>query len=172
MKKKTRKVGRPTSYEPAIVEALCLAIATSSEGLRRICARNKRFPSTTTIYRWLAENDEFRARYARARELQAQALFDEIIEIADHTKMGTVTKIDYRGRRERRIGDMTDRARLQIDARKWALSKLIPKKYGDRSDPDPGQRDPLAELVECMKETSKRIGPPEGLVQRAVEEGG
>jgi hypothetical protein len=69
-----------------------------------------------------------------------------------------------------RIGDMTDRARLQIDARKWALSKLIPKKYGDRSDP--GQRDPLAELVECMKETSKRIGPPEGSLQRAVEEGG
>jgi hypothetical protein len=59
MKKKTRKVGRPTAYEPAIVEALCLAIATSSEGLRRICARNKRPPSTTTIYRWLAENDNW-----------------------------------------------------------------------------------------------------------------
>ena len=98
-------------------------------------------------------------------------MFDEIIEIADHTKMGTVTKIDYRGRKERRIGDMTDRARLQIDARKWALSKLISKKYGDRADLDPGQRDPLAELVECMKETSKRIGPPEGsqnVIQRAV----
>lgn len=74
--------------------------------------------------------------------------------------MGTVTKIDYRGRKERRIGDMTDRARLQIDARKWALSKLIPKKYGDRADLDPGQRDPLSELVECMKETSKRLGRP------------
>lgn len=67
MKRKQRRVGRPTGYEPAIVVALCLAIATSSEGLRRICTRNKRFPSTTTIYRWLAEHDEFRARYARFR---------------------------------------------------------------------------------------------------------
>jgi hypothetical protein len=29
-------------------------------------------------------------------------------------------------------GDMVDRSRLQIDARKWILSKLLPKKYGDK----------------------------------------
>jgi hypothetical protein len=48
--------------------------------------------------------------------------------------MGVVTKVDRRGGKEQRIGDMTDRARLQIDTRKWALSKLLPKKYGDRLD--------------------------------------
>ena len=29
-------------------------------------------------------------------------------------------------------GDMVDRSRLMVNARKWPASKLAPKKYGDK----------------------------------------
>lgn len=165
-----RKTGRPADYNEEIAERLCRAIATSSDGLRVICARNPKFPSRTTIYKWIAENPNFANRYARAKQFQAQAIFDEIITIADQTRMGTVTKIDSRGKRERRIGDMTDRARLQVDARKWCLSKLLPKVYGDQPEVDVGREDPVLLLIEEMRRESKRIGPPEGEVMPADDE--
>lgn len=41
-------------------------------------------------------------------------------------------------------GDMVERSRLQIDARKWLASKLAPKKYGDKLEL---AGDPLSPLV-------------------------
>jgi hypothetical protein len=65
------------------------------------------------VFRWLANNKEFRDQYARAREVQADVLADEILDIAD---------------------DSSDpaKARVQIDARKWLAGKLRPKVYGDK----------------------------------------
>jgi hypothetical protein len=64
---------------------------------------------------------------------------DQIREIADTCRMGTKTTIKATGT-EVTTGDMVDRSRLQIDARKWLASKLAPKKYGDKlelaGDPD------------------------------------
>ena len=66
----------------------------------------------------------------RARELQAEYLIDEIVEIADdgsndymQKKHGPVVDQEHMGR-----------SRLRIDTRKWAASKLAPKKYGDKLD--------------------------------------
>jgi len=140
-----------------------MAISTSSAGLRKICSRNQKFPDVSTVYRWLSKNTEFRERYARAREFQAQALFDEIIEIADKVQLGTVTKVDRHGRKEKRIADMVDRARLRVDSRKWSLSKLLPKKYGDRVDVSQSG-DNLPALIAAMQKRSEEIGPPEGAV--------
>jgi hypothetical protein len=41
------------------------------------------------------------------------------------------------------------------------LSKLLPKKCGDRIEVD-STNDPLAELLAEMKKESDRLGPPEG----------
>ena len=44
-------------------------------------------PDKTTVLRWRAdeENTQFRTQYAYARDMQADALFDEALEIADET---------------------------------------------------------------------------------------
>jgi hypothetical protein len=164
-----RKIGRPSAYNDAIAKKLCVAISTNSAGLRTICSRNRKFPNVSTIYRWLSENSAFRERYARAREFQAQALFDEIIEIADKVQLGTVTKVDRHGRKEKRIADMVDRARLRIDTRKWSLSKLLPKKYGHRVDVNQSG-DNLPALIAAMQKRSEEIGPPEGAASMSEEE--
>ena len=56
---------------------------------------------------------------------------EDIIDIADTPKVGQKTVSKATGL-EVTEGDMVDRSRLQVDARKWLLSKLAPKKYGDK----------------------------------------
>lgn len=83
------------------------------------------------VYRWLLKNEAFREIYGRARQEQIQLLADQILPIADTPVIGIKTKTDARGT-EVTEGDMIEHRKLQIDTRKWLLSKLAPAKYGDR----------------------------------------
>jgi hypothetical protein len=69
----------------------------------------------TTIHRWLDTFEAFRPMYDQARAIQADAVADEIIDIAD-------TAPDL------------DRARLKIDTRKWIASRMAPRRYGTRTE--------------------------------------
>ena len=92
-------------------------------------------PAMSTVFKWLASNEEFSEQYARARETQADALFDEILDIADTPMIGEKTKADKEGNIvEVTTGDMIEHRRLQVDARKWMAGKLRPKKYGEKLD--------------------------------------
>jgi hypothetical protein len=78
------------------------------------------------------EDAALQEQYARARETQADVIFDEMIEIADTPRTGIKKKTTASGV-EINEGDMIEHRRLQIDARKWVLGKLRPKKYGDKT---------------------------------------
>lgn len=96
--------------------------------MRSIC-KDGDMPSTFTIFKWLDEFPLFARQYARARELQADTLFDECLEIANTPVMGVETKTNADGV-ETKEGDMIQHRRLQIDTRKWMAGKMRPKKYG------------------------------------------
>lgn len=84
---------------------------------------------------YAALSDEALAnRYARAKGDGLDALAEEIVALADECRMGVKTTTKADGSVETVSGDMVDRTRLQIDSRKWLLSKLAPKKYGDKLD--------------------------------------
>lgn len=100
------------------------------DSLRAVC-RTENMPSKMTICRWLAADEEFRRQYAIARDMQAEALADEILDIADNPMPGVKTTTKGDGSVEKVTGDMIDHRRLQVDARKWIASKLAPKKYGE-----------------------------------------
>lgn len=106
------------------------------ESLLQICADQADFdyPAAPTVRLWVLNDTPpgFAAHYARARELQYEAWSDQIIEAADRPLIGTKTKTNFDGSTETTEGDNVDRAKLKVDARKWILSKLAPKKYGDR----------------------------------------
>lgn len=125
------KIGRPSKYAKELAEEICLQISTTSKGLNAICKEQEISPSS--VYLWLIEHKDFSENYARAREQQADLLADEIIEIADTCKIGSKTKETKDGT-FKETGDMVDRSRLMVDARKWKASKLAPKKYGDKSE--------------------------------------
>lgn len=71
-------------------------------------------PSEAAVRRWVVEDYEgFAAQYTRARDIGLDCVADEVFEIADD-------------------GSDHQRDRLRFDARRWYLSKLAPKRYGDK----------------------------------------
>ena len=126
MTKAKKPNGRPLSYSEELAERICNELA-EGKSLRTICLADD-VPSQGTIFRWLADErfTKFRESYARAREAQADAIFDEILDIADDGAN------DYMGDDGSYNGDAVQRARLRIDARKWMAGKLRPKVYGDK----------------------------------------
>jgi hypothetical protein len=122
--------GRPSSYTLEIGDIICERLA-EGESLRSIC-RDDAMPSQSMVFRWLAADEMFREQYARAREAQADAIFDEILFIADTPVQGVKTKTKEDGSVETQTGDMIEHRRLQVDARKWMAGKLRPKVYGDK----------------------------------------
>ena len=102
--------------------------------LRQVLRDNENMPSTSTLYQWIDSDKEKTKQYARSCELRADILFDEMIEIADTPIDGIVIETDDNGRTKERKGDMLGHRRLQVDTRKWILSKMNPKKYGDKTD--------------------------------------
>lgn len=123
--------GRPSLYSKKLAEAICARIA-DGESLRKICL-DKDMPGRRTVLDWLDDdkNEEFRAKYARAREAQADFLAAEIVEIADTPQVGTKSVSKPTGL-EITEGDMIEHRRLQVLARQWYAAKLAPKKYGDK----------------------------------------
>lgn len=93
-------------------------------------------PSWPTWQEWVNEDDDLAKRYARAREDRAELIFEEILQIADDSTndftgidagngMILDQKFDY---------EHVQRSRLRVDARKWMLGKMSPKKFGDKLD--------------------------------------
>lgn len=136
-----KPTGRPEIYTPDIADKLCEEISTSSKSLKTICAMDG-MPSVRTVLRWLREDKGgeedkskgFCVQYARAKEEQADFLTEEMIDIADDgsNDFMTITKGDISYEVENK--EWTSRSKLRVETRKWAASKLKPKKYGDKLD--------------------------------------
>ena len=102
----------------------------------RSILRASDMPSSRTFYKWLEEDESKVKQYARATEIRAENIFEDIFEIADDgtNDFMTITKGDVTYNVEDK--EVTNRSRLRVDARKWALAKMMPKKYGDRIQQD------------------------------------
>lgn len=85
----------------------------------------------SSVFLWLSKHEDFSEQYTRAREAQADAMLEEILEIADDGKSDSYTDEDGNVRTNQ---DVIARSRLRVDARKWAMSKMAPKKYGEKLD--------------------------------------
>ena len=105
-------MARPSKYTDKLALHICKRIA-DGDSLRTIC-KDPQLPTKSTVLKWVLTHDEFADHYARARQIQAELLADEITDIADSEK-----------------GDV-QRDRLRVDTRKWYLSKVLPKIYGEK----------------------------------------
>lgn len=103
------------------------------ESLRKIFVSDNRPMSNTTFFKLLREDEDKNERYRYAREIQAEDMFEEMLEIADEANLDAT--IDSKGRVQI-DGEAVQRSKLKVDTRKWVLSKLQPKKYGDKLDID------------------------------------
>lgn len=128
--------GRPSEFTEEMAERICERLS-DGESLRSICSLDE-FPSKSTVCKWLSQQPSFADQYARARELQADALFDEVLDIADDGRNDWMERHDDEGGNIgwRENGEAMRRSQLRIDARKWMAGKLRPKKYGEKLDID------------------------------------
>lgn len=123
--------GRPSAFNDDIASVICERIA-DGESVRAICADDD-MPSKSMVFRWLAAHQEFRDQYARAKEAQLEHMADELLDIADDGTNDWMERKNADGTVSEVLnGEHIQRSRLRVDSRKWLLSKLVPKKYGDK----------------------------------------
>jgi hypothetical protein len=120
-------------YTEEMADKICEALSTRVISVKALC-KEEGFPSQSAVYKWLNLYPSFVEKYARAREAQATIMAEEILEIADDTSNDMIYKAvgDEIVKVENR--EFINRSKIRIDTRKWLMSKLLPKKYGDRID--------------------------------------
>jgi len=118
---------RPAIDRAAIVAKVC-ARMEEGESLRKSC--DAEGVKEQTFRKWCTDDAALDAQYARAREAGLHIMAQQIIEISDEQEV----KARYNG--EEVTLDLSptavQRNRLRVDARKWLLSKMMPKVYGDK----------------------------------------
>ena len=131
--KAKKKMGRPTLYSEKLADLFCWRISEGKSELK-VCAADD-MPSRETIRRWERDNEDFRGKYARAREERGWTLAEEAVEIADTPIVGVI-KTDKMGKEgpytEVRHADMIEHRRLQVETRKWFSAKLNPRRLSDK----------------------------------------
>jgi hypothetical protein len=106
--------GRPTLYSRKLAQAICDKLADGLP-IAHICRSGEDMPDRGTVRRWERRNAEFRRMITASREAGADALCDLVLPIANAATPATVNV-----------------ARLKFDAIRWLVSKISPRKYGDK----------------------------------------
>lgn len=154
-------MGRPSDFTQELADLICEELA-DGKSLRSIC-ENPALPNRATVARWLSARPEFRDQYARARELQADALMDDILTIADD-RSNDISVVGEEGK-EREIVDheVIQRSRLKVETRMKLAGKLAPKKYGDKLTLDAVVRledQPTEELIARLRSVEAALNLP------------
>lgn len=128
-----RTAGQPTIFTAKLGANICERLS-QGQSLRSIC-RLGSMPGMSTVMNWLFDSEKnaglkkFAADYEHARDMYTDHVFEETLEIADGALLVTSAK-GMRGI----AGPRVNALRLQIDTRKWFLSRMRPVKYGEKLD--------------------------------------
>ena len=104
-------------YPPEVRQTIVDRIA-NGESLRAIC-ESEGMPGKSTVMEWLEADADFRTKYARAREAQADVMFDGMADIESDVLSGVLKP---------------DAAKVVLWSRQWRAEKLKPKVYGAKLD--------------------------------------
>jgi hypothetical protein len=141
----TRTKGRPPSvYRPELAIEICERVA-EGETLRQIC-QSDGMPTATTFRRWVVAEEPLREAWHAARELKADTLFDEALDMARAVAEEPGTTQRLRG---------YDLAMQQL---RWSAGKLNPAKYSERSQ--------LSFIVPIQINTSLDLGQPGAVTEQ------
>ena len=126
-------MGRPSDYSKDLADQIC-SLLSEGKSLRKICEMEG-MPAKGSVFRWIAQDPAFRDQYAKSREMQMEAMAEEILDIADDGTNDFGFKegddADGAGAKPVFLSEHFQRSRLRVDTRKWIMSKMAPKKYSD-----------------------------------------
>ena len=141
-------MGRPSSFTQEIADQICFRLS-DGESLRSIC-RDPAMPCRQTVQDWLRDNNEFHAKHARAREIQAEGNVDEMDEIANEKHF----IVDAQGV-ERMDPAAVAHQKMRLEQIRWKACKLLPKKYGDKIEQTIQAGDSLTEFLGGIRKGKK-----------------
>ncbi len=131
MTAKPKPARRPTLFSEELAAEICARIA-DGQSVREI-ARADDMPAMSSIFLWLTKHERFSEQYAKAFGARTMYLADELLDIADDGTNDWVERKNAEGEITYQVnGEAIQRSRLRVDTRKWILSKLVPKKYGNK----------------------------------------
>jgi hypothetical protein len=142
------KTGAPRKYDREVVGQYVCSQLKAGRSLDSIC-KDEGMPSISSFLTWVEEDspEGLAEHYAQARKIGYSLLADEIIALSDKThEWVTIQELDGDGKplfdakgvpRLKQVllplnSDVVAHKRVQIDTRKWMLSKMLPKVYGDK----------------------------------------
>ena len=128
---------KASEYTEEIFDEICERMA-NGKGLREIC-EDPQMPHRATVLRWIENDSGRQAKYQRAREACMDWYQEEILTIAWDDSQDTIH--DRKGN-PKCNHEWVHRSRLKVDTLKWLMSKLHPKKYGDKLPETEAQRIP------------------------------
>jgi hypothetical protein len=169
-KEEKRPVGRPTDYSHELAAKICSKLA-HGQSVRTIC-RVDGMPNPDTIYEWLRVHKEFAEQYAKAKDDGCDAMFDDLLAIADDGENDYMETFDDDGKPTgyKFCGEHFQRSRLRVDTRKWYLSKLKPKKYGDKLELGGGTSDTTRIIY--LPQKKPKGSPVDASIRRPISNSG
>jgi len=133
-----------SSYNVNTAITICNLI-TQGYSLTKI-SKIKGLPTYTTIARWLRTYPSFYEKFCQAKVLQTTKHIDDIMDIADDCDETSKAGVQ--------------KAKLQVDTRRWAAERLMPRVYGNK----------LGIETSDSKDTKKQIAKLEGIVKKVQKQ--
>ena len=124
---RTRAIKPRITFSEELISNIFSRVS-NGESINKICSAPD-MPNRKSFFEWVQNSEDIQRRYELAIVARTDFYAEEIIEIADDGSRDTY--IDSEGN-ERTDNEVVARAKLRMDARKWFVSKMNPKKYGDK----------------------------------------
>ena len=118
-------VGRPSTYDAALAEELCEAVATDARPIYLILDETSQFPSESTFYRWADAHPEFREILQRAKHQRAWREYSRLRKTVDDVDCDVPNGIG---------AARVQKARLQVLVGTMQLKALSRHDFGDARD--------------------------------------
>jgi hypothetical protein len=136
-KTRARRKTRPTEYSTALANRIVKKLS-DGQGLNHIC-KSPAMPAESTVRSWVVDDVEgFAAKYARGRDIGLDVRAERLGQTAASA--------------QGKDGAGVQAVRLMVDTEKWYLSKLAPKRYGDRLDLNVDAKVEVRELTDDQLE--------------------
>jgi hypothetical protein len=124
-----------SKYTPELANLILEKLAEGLS-LKEICRECDQVTvDEKTVRTWAIDDVQgFGARYSKAREVGYHSMADEIFDIADDGRNDWMDRTNSKTGEVEQVpnNEHMNRSRLRVDTRKWFLSKVLPKIYGDK----------------------------------------
>lgn len=127
-------MGKPTTYTKELGDSICMRI-TSGEKLGDICDEEG-MPSRGTVYLWRGSNPAFDQQYLKAREGQAEAIFDDLLDIIDDGTNDWVERQTRNGSYIALNSEAVIRSKARVETRFRMLQHMNQQRYGNKAQID------------------------------------